>query len=430
MKIIVNPEREDWSKLTVRSLSDDESIGVRVAEIVERVRKEGDKALSELSAEIDGLVLDRFEVPVEEIASAAGCVDEKLKKAIETAAGNIEKFHRAQLRADIDMETMSGVRCVQRSVPVQTAGLYVPGGSAPLFSTVLMLAIPAKAAGCPRVVLCSPPQSDGRIAPEVLYAASVCGVDQVFRTGGAQAVAAMAYGTESIPRVDKIFGPGNRYVTQAKQLVSVSQVAIDMPAGPSEVMVMADHTAVPEFVAADMLSQAEHGPDSQAILLTDSYALAEQVSQAVEDQLAGLSRAETTARALTNSRIIVLDDRNKMVDFANVYAAEHLIVSMSDPWEIAGRITCAGSIFIGNYSPESAGDYASGSNHTLPTAGWANAYSGVNTGSFMKKITVQELTREGLAGLGGTIMTMAEAEGLDAHRNAVQIRLENDKRDE
>jgi histidinol dehydrogenase len=323
----------------------------------------------------------------------------------------------------VDIEIMPGIRCVQRSIPIERIGLYIPGGTAPLFSTVLMLAIPARIAGCREIVLCTPPSWIGSVAPEILYAASLCGISRVFLTGGAQAIAAMAYGTETIPRVDKIFGPGNRYVTKAKQLVSMSQVAIDLPAGPSEVMVLADDSADAGFVAADMLSQAEHGSDSQAIVAVHSPVLASKIVQCLNEQIETLSRKEFARKALMNSKILVFDKQQALIDFANAYAAEHLIISMRKPWEIAEQITAAGSIFIGNWSPESAGDYASGTNHTLPTSAWAKAYSGVNLDSFMKKITYQELSPQGLENLSDTLITMAEAEGLDAHAQAVKIRL-------
>ena len=323
------------------------------------------------------------------------------------------------------METMPGVRCVQRAVPIQRVGLYVPGGSAPLFSTVLMLAVPAQVAGCREIILCTPPDKQGKIAPAILYAASQAGVNRIFKVGGAQAIAAMAYGTESVPKVDKIFGPGNQYVTTAKQQVGLSTTAIDMPAGPSEVLVMADSSAVPEFVASDLLSQAEHGPDSQVVLLTPSRGFAEQVVAETERQLQQLARRDIARKALDNSRIIVMDTEDDLIDFCNAYGPEHLIVSMEHPWEIADRITAAGSLFIGNYTPESAGDYASGTNHTLPTYGWAHAYSGVNLDSFMRKMTYQEITPDGLRKIGRTIETMAEAEGLGAHKNAVTLRLKH-----
>lgn len=425
MEVIVNPERRDWPRFTRRAAGEDELLESRVKEILQLVRKDGDKAVLKLTKEIDGVELSFLELPADLIGQAADKVGNKLKEAIQAAAANIRKFHEAQHTGTIEVTVSAGVRCMQKPVPINRVGIYIPGGSAPLFSTVLMLAIPARIAGCGEVILCTPPSREGIPAPEILYAAALCGVNRIFLAGGAQAIAAMGYGTQSIPKVDKIFGPGNRYVTKAKQLVSVSETAIDMPAGPSEVMILADGTAVPGFVAADMLSQAEHGPDSQAILVCDSRSMAEMAVKCVESQLKGLSRMDTARKALSNSRIIVMDDTQDMIDFANEYAAEHLIISMSDAWAVCDKITSAGSIFIGNYSPESAGDYASGTNHTLPTAGWAKSYSGVNIDSFTKKITIQELDKDGLSSLSDTVVSMAEAEGLDAHANAVKIRLNN-----
>ena len=419
----INPDRGMWPNLTARATFSDKQIEDRVRDILSQVRERGDDALRSLAEQIDGVRLDSLQVTEQEIERARGKVSEELKEAIRTAIGNIAAFHRAQLREPVDMQTMPGVRCVQRTVPIQRIGLYVPGGSAPLFSTVLMLAVPARVAGCRNIVLCTPCSREGEVAAEVLYAAEQCGVDKIFKIGGAQAIAAMGYGTQTVPRVDKIFGPGNRYVTKAKQMLSVADVAIDMPAGPSEVMVLADDSADAAFVASDLLSQAEHGPDSQALLVCDNVRFAEQVERQLERQLAALPRAGIASRALENSRAIVFDLKDDMVDFANAYGAEHLIISMHDAWEVADRITAAGSVFIGNYSPESAGDYASGTNHTLPTCGWASAFSGVNTDSFVRKITYQELSREGLAALAPTITAMAEAEGLDAHGRAVKIRL-------
>ena len=348
-----------------------------------------------------------------------------MKSAIEVAVKNISAFHRAQLPKELRVITQSGVECMQRPVAIRRVGLYIPGGTAPLFSTVLMLALPASIAGCGEIILCTPTDKQGRVAAEVLYAARRCGVTKVYKAGGAQAIAAMAYGTESIPKVDKIFGPGNRYVTMAKQMVAARNTAIDMPAGPSEVMVLADASANPTFVAADMLSQAEHGRDSQAIVVCDSIALAESVASEVERQRVLLSRADYVAESLANSRAIVFDNRDDMIAFANEYAAEHLIVSMASAWNVVDKITAAGSIFIGNYSPESAGDYASGTNHTLPTSGWAHSCSGVNIDSFMRKITIQELSKSGIEALAPTIIAMAEAEGLEAHAAAVKVRIEN-----
>ena len=427
-KIYVNPPRSEWPALTARCTRQEEEIGERVAAILAEVRTGGDAALRRIVRRIEGYLPETFEVTRERRAEAAKAVSPQLKAALEQAKANIEAFHRAQLPAQVEVETMPGVRCVQRAVAIGRAGLYIPGGKAPLFSTVLMLALPARIAGCREVILCTPCGRDGRIAPEILYAADLCGVDRVFALGGAQAVAAMAYGTESIPRVDKIFGPGNRYVTKAKQLAGAADVAVDLPAGPSEVLVLADEDARPEFAAADLLSQAEHGDDSQAVLVCRSEEFARRAIASVGEQAARLSRRKAIGNSLANSRIVVFSDPDEQIAFADAYAPEHLIVAMRDAWDAAARITAAGSVFIGGYSPESAGDYASGTNHTLPTGGWARAYSGVNTESFMRKITYQELTRGGLEALAPTITAMAEAEGLDAHANAVRIRTEGGAR--
>ena len=427
-KIYVNPPRSEWPALTARCTRQEEEIGERVAAILAEVRTDGDAALRRIVRRIEGYLPETFEVTRERRAEAAKAVSPQLKAALEQAKANIEAFHRAQLPAQVEVETMPGVRCVQRAVAIGRAGLYIPGGKAPLFSTVLMLALPARIAGCREVILCTPCGRDGRIAPEILYAADLCGVDRVFALGGAQAVAAMAYGTESIPRVDKIFGPGNRYVTKAKQLAGAADVAVDLPAGPSEVLVLADEDARPEFAAADLLSQAEHGDDSQAVLVCRSEEFARRAIASVGEQAARLSRREAIGNSLASSRIVVFSDPDEQIAFADAYAPEHLIVAMRDAWDAAARITAAGSVFIGGYSPESAGDYASGTNHTLPTGGWARAYSGVTTESFMRKITYQELTRGGLEALAPTITAMAEAEGLDAHANAVRIRTEGGAR--
>lgn len=427
-KIYVNPPRSEWPALTARCTRQEEEIGERVAAILAEVRTDGDAALRRIVRRIEGYLPETFEVTRERRAEAAKAVSPQLQAALAQAKANIEAFHRAQLPAQVEVETMPGVRCVQRAVAIGRAGLYIPGGKAPLFSTVLMLALPARIAGCREVILCTPCGRDGQIAPEILYAADLCGVDRVFALGGAQAVAAMAYGTESIPRVDKIFGPGNRYVTKAKQLAGAADVAVDLPAGPSEVLVLADEDARPEFAAADLLSQAEHGDDSQAVLVCRSEEFARRAIASVGEQAARLSRREAIGNSLANSRIVVFSDPVEQIAFADAYAPEHLIVAMRDAWDAAARITAAGSVFIGGYSPESAGDYASGTNHTLPTGGWARAYSGVNTESFMRKITYQELTRGGLEALAPTITAMAEAEGLDAHANAVRIRTEGGAR--
>ena len=427
MELIINPSRSEWPRLCARPSDDNAVVRERVAAILERVRTQGDEALQALSREIDGVTIESLEVSEAEFAQADALVGGDVKRAIARAAANIRAFHEAQRPRTVDLETQEGVRCLQRAVPIRRVGLYIPGGSAPLFSTVLMLAIPAKVAGCPEIILCTPVSKDtGRVAPEVLYAARFCGVDRVFKAGGAQAVAAMAYGTGSIPAVDKIFGPGNQYVTTAKQLLGGKTVAIDMPAGPSEVMVLADRTARKECVAADLLSQAEHGPDSQVMLVCEEEALAREIMEELSRQSSALPRAAIAARALDKSRAVVFPDRETMTAFADAYGAEHLILSVRDPWEIADRITCAGSVFVGPWSPESAGDYASGTNHTLPTSGWARAFNGVNLDSFVRKITFQELTKDGLEALAPTITALAEAEGLRAHANAVTIRLQDE----
>lgn len=423
LKIYNEPERAEWATLTERFTRQEEEITRQVAAILAEVQTGGDRALREITSRIEDREITAFEVPAEVRNAAEALIPAVLKEALATAKANIETFHRAQLTPEVDTDPMPGVRCVQRAVPIRRVGLYVPGGKAPLFSTVLMLAIPARVAGCKEIILCTPAARNGSIAPEILYAADLCGVDRVFAVGGAQAVAAMAYGTESIPRVDKIFGPGNRYVTKAKQLVGANVVAVDLPAGPSEVLVLADDEASPAFAAADLLSQAEHGGDSQAVLVCASMEFALDAQRAVEKQLLQLRRGDIIRDTLCQSRIIVLGNRDERIAFSNAYAPEHLIISMQNPWEAAAEITAAGSVFIGAYSPESAGDYASGTNHTLPTGGWARAYSGVNTDSFLRKITYQELTRNGLAALSSTIIAMAEAEGLGAHAAAVRIRM-------
>ncbi len=423
MDLYINPPKSEWSTLTERNIPNDPEVDRAVKAIIERVRTEGDAALKAMAHDFDHTDISCFEVSKAEIEEGIKAVSDEVKAAILNAKGNITKFHEAQMPHEISVETSPGVRCYQRPVPIDRVGLYIPGGQAPLFSTVLMLAVPAKIAGCREVILCTPQSGNRPIAPEILYTASICGVDKIYRIGGAQAIAAMALGTESIPKVDKIFGPGNRFVTKAKQQLS-SIVAIDMPAGPSEVLVMADETASPTFVAADMLSQAEHGSDSQAILVCTDEKIAQQVKSEVERLSASLTRSSSVANSLSHSRLIVFTGRNEMIEFVNAYAPEHLIISMENPWKVAAGVKAAGSVFIGNYSPESAGDYASGTNHTLPTGAWAKSYSGVNIDSFIRKITFQELTRDGLASLAPTIITMANAEGLDAHALAVKVRIQ------
>ncbi len=417
------PTPGEWEPLTRRAVIDQKEVFEKVSPILEAVRQDQDKALKELTRRFDGVTIDDFAVTEKEILDGCMQVDSKLKGAINTAVINIRKFHESQKQSIRKIETSPGVVCWQRSTPIEKVGLYIPGGSAPLFSTVLMLAIPAAIAGCREVILCSPPGKDGNIHPAILFAAHLCGVSKIFRIGGAQAIGAMAYGTETIPAVDKIYGPGNSFVTAAKQLVTLDGVAIDLPAGPSEVEVMADESANPAFVASDLLSQAEHGPDSQSILITTSENLINQVQAEIERQLALLPRAEITKKALNNSRLILLNSEEEMVAFTNKYAPEHLILSVRDYAATAEKILNAGSVFLGNYTPESAGDYASGTNHTLPTYGYARAYSGVNLDAFCKKITFQEISRKGLKKLGPVIEIMAAAEHLEAHKMAVSLRL-------
>ncbi len=422
--VYIEPERQSWAALCSRAASDDSDIEQAVREILETVRTGGDRALLDYALRFDKADLSGgLRVTEEEFREAEASVPGPLAEAIRTAYADIRCFHEAQRPGTIRVETAPGVVCVQKAVPIRRVGLYIPGGRAPLFSTVLMLGVPAQVADCPDVLLCSPPGPDGRVHPAILFAASLCGITDVFKVGGAQAIAAMAYGTESIPARDKIFGPGNRFVTKAKQMLGLTEVSIDMPAGPSEVMVLADATADPAFVAADFLSQAEHGPDSQSVLVCTSAAVADAVVRETERQMAALSRSEIIRKSLSRSRIIVLQDRAAIVDFANAYASEHLIIQMEDPWAVAEEITAAGSVFIGPWSPESAGDYASGTNHTLPTGGWARSCSGLNLDAFMRKMTLQELSREGLSNLGGVIREMALAEGLDAHAAAVEVRV-------
>lgn len=420
---ILYPEREAWPRLMQRGITDTSAVRETVAAVLADVRRRGDQALLEYEERFDGVTLMSLRVSEEEMAEAESLVDEPLKEALAVAAANIRRFHEAQRMQPISVVTTGGVTCSQRAVPIQKVGLYVPGGTAPLFSTVLMLAIPAKIAGCRQIVLCTPPDRQGKIHPAILYAAQMAGVTEIYKTGGSQAIAAMAYGTETVPRVYKIFGPGNRFVMEAKQQASVQNVAIDMPAGPSEVMIIADGEANPTFVAADFLSQAEHGADSQSILLTTDRTLAEKVADETERLLAALPRRDLIRRSLSHSRIIVLANEDEMMDFANEYAPEHLIINHKEADRLAERVENAGSVFLGAYACESAGDYASGTNHTLPTSGYAHAYSGVNLDSFMKKITFQTLSEEGIANLGPVIETLAENEELMAHKLAATVRI-------
>lgn len=417
------PARESWKEFLKRPALNVEGLYDRVQAVLDNVKANGDKALLDYEEQFDGIRLSSLAVSEEELADAESQVSEELKEAIRKAAANIEKFHASQMPKPARIETTPGVTCWQKAVAIQKVGLYIPGGTAPLFSTVLMLAIPAKIAGCSEIVLCTPPNKQGKVNPAILYAAKVAGVNRFFKLGGSQAIAAMAYGTESVPKVFKIFGPGNPYVTAAKQIVSLRDAAIDMPAGPSEVEVIADETANPVFVAADLLSQAEHGRDSQVILATTSRELLDKVQAEVERQTALLPRMEIAGSALEHSRLVLLKDTDEIIELTNQYAPEHLIIQTKDYMEIAERVVNAGSVFLGSYSPESAGDYASGTNHTLPTSGYATAYSGVNLDSFMRKITFQELTQQGLRTLGPVIETMAAGEFLDAHKNAVTVRL-------
>lgn len=422
--ILINyPPREQWTEILRRPALDTENLFDTVRSIIDRVKAEGDKAVLDYEARFDKVELASLAVTEEEMQEAVKAVGVELKAAIYLAQNNIETFHAAQRFTGKKVETMEGVTCWQKAVGIEKVGLYIPGGTAPLFSTVLMLAVPAKLAGCKEIVLCSPPGKDGKIHPAVLFAARVAGVSKIYKAGGVQAIAAMAYGTESIPKVYKIFGPGNQYVTAAKQLVSLRDVAIDMPAGPSEVEVLADETANPVFVAADLLSQAEHGADSQALLITTSEKLQKEVMYEVERQLGYLPRRDIAAKALENSKLIVVKDTEEALQMTNEYAPEHLIIQTTDYHQLAERVTNAGSVFLGPLSPESAGDYASGTNHTLPTNGYAKAYSGVSLDSFIRKITFQEILPQGMCAIGPAIEVMAANEQLDAHKNAVTVRL-------
>jgi histidinol dehydrogenase len=423
MKIIRNPERNTWSELLKRPRLNHEILEEQLQEIIKDVAENGDAAVKKYSSKFDKCNTDSLEITAEEIKAASREVEPALKKAIEEALWNIQTFHKKQRSQTETTITTAGVRCWQKPLPINKVGLYIPGGSAPLLSTALMLGIPARIAGCEQIILCTPPDSQGKVSSSILYIAGLLGIDRVFRVGGAQAIAAMAYGTESIPAVNKIFGPGNQYVATAKQIVSRSKVAIDLPAGPSELAVVADSSANPAFIASDLLSQAEHGPDSQVLLFSDSTDMIEQVQIELNKQLKKLPRKEIAAKALDHSKMILLEDQKEIMDMVNAYAPEHLILVTRNYMDLAEEVVNAGSVFLGDYTPESAGDYASGTNHTLPTNGWAHVYSGVNMDSFYKKITFQEISRYGLANIGDSIMTMAEAEQLQAHSNAVSIRL-------
>ncbi|MBX2876126.1 MAG: histidinol dehydrogenase [Saprospiraceae bacterium] len=425
MQSYIFPDRAKWPEILERPALDNSQLEATVGQVLQEIREKGDEALKAYTKKFDGVDLDQLHITAEEIAAAEASLSPDLKAAIQVAKQNIEKFHaQQQLKVEV-VETMPGVQCWRKSVGIEKVGLYIPGGTAPLFSTVLMLGIPAKLAGCKEIILCSPPRTENTVHPAVIYAANLVGVTKIFKAGGVQAIGAMAYGTESVPQVYKIFGPGNQYVTSAKQLVNKEGLPIDMPAGPSEVLVCADERANPAFVAADLLSQAEHGTDSQVVLVTFSEETLSKVQAAVVEQLAKLPRKEIAEGALLNSAGVVLKDQREAIDFINAYAPEHLILAMEHAEEVGEAIINAGSVFLGNYTPESVGDYASGTNHTLPTNGFARSYSGVSLDSFVKKITFQKLSKEGLQLLGPAVEKMAEAEELIAHKNAVSIRLQN-----
>ncbi len=425
MEIIKYPNKENWAALLERPSFKSQINEEAIADIMTQVKENGDKAVLKYTELFDKIIIKEMLVSEEEINSSSNLVSAELKNAINMAKNNIEKFHKLQFLSNQDkIETTAGVTCWKKTVPISKVGLYIPGGSAPLFSTVLMLGIPAMIATCENVILCTPPNSKGEIHPAILYTANLVGIKKIVKVGGAQAIAAMTFGTETIPKVYKIFGPGNQYVTIAKQMAQRSGVAIDMPAGPSELAIIADDDCVASFVAADLLSQAEHGPDSQVVLFTTSLKVAEDVNNELKIQLEDLSRKEIASIALNNSKCIILENMDNVIEMVNEYAPEHLIIATSDEESIAERIVNAGSVFLGNYTPEAAGDYASGTNHTLPTSGFAKAFSGVSTDDFVKKITFQKITEAGITNLGPTIEIMASAEGLSAHKNAISIRLQ------
>lgn len=429
MKTYNKPNKGQWAELSQRPVINQEQLSEAVSSIINDVKLNGDKALIKYASLFDGVELESLAVNENELAQANKLVSQDLKDAVQLAYYNIYKFHTAQQLQEEVVETTIGVKCWRKSVAIEKVGLYIPGGSAPLFSTILMLGIPAKIAGCKEIVLCTPPNKHEDINPAILYTARLVGITKIFKAGGAQAIAAMANGTETIPQVYKIFGPGNQYVTKAKELLQQTGVAIDMPAGPSEVLIIADKTCNPSFVSADLLSQAEHGADSQVILLSDNLTIIKQCLAEVEKQISELPRKEIALKALANSKAIVLNSINECIDFSNQYAPEHLIIASEQANKYADDISNAGSVFLGNYSCESAGDYASGTNHTLPTNGYAKSYSGVSLDSFVKKITYQELSIEGISNIGKAIEIMAEAEELMAHKNAVSIRLKEIKND-
>jgi histidinol dehydrogenase len=424
MKSVKNPKREDWKGLLKRPYADEAKLVEKVKAILEKQKAGGDAALIGFTKEFDGIEISGLEVSAEEIADAANQLNTELKDAIQQAGSNIKEFHLLQ-RVTYAKYEKPGHVCWTKAIAIEKVGLYIPGGSAPLFSTVLMLGIPAKLAGCKEIILCTPPGKDGNIHPAILYAAKHAGINRIFKAGGAQAIAAMAYGTETIPAVNKIFGPGNQYVTAAKQLVQMEGIAIDMPAGPSELCVLADDSANAAYVAADLLSQAEHGADSHVVLVTTSETMLNTVLEEIEKQLDVLPRKEIAAKSVKNGLAVFVDTFDQAIDMVNEYAAEHLILNCSNSDQVAEQVINAGSVFIGNFSPESAGDYATGTNHTLPTNGYAKAYSGVGIDSFVKKVSFQKMSRDGLYDMSKTIIAMAEAEGLEAHAAAVRIRIKN-----
>jgi histidinol dehydrogenase len=425
MKTIILPDKNKWETICQRPGMNKTDLDGVVRNIIDRVKSESDEAVLYFNRKFDGLAPGNLKVSSDELEKSYGQVPESLRNAINIAKGNIEKFHSAQMVTEPVVETTPGVRCWRKNVPVEKVGLYIPGGSAPLFSTLLMLGIPAKLAGCREIVVCTPSGKDGKISPLILYAANLIGITEIFKVGGAQAIAAMAYGTETIPRVYKIFGPGNQYVTKAKEMVQEDGTAIDMPAGPSEVLVIADRGASAEFIAADLISQAEHGPDSQVIMLTDNQQLINNINSEIENQVQVLPRKDIIMKALENSSLVLLESLSDCIELSNIYAPEHLIINTADPAALAEKIINAGSVFIGKYSCESAGDYASGTNHTLPTNGFAKNYSGVSTDSFLKKISFQDISEEGIKTLGPVITLLAEAELLEGHKSAVTVRLKS-----
>jgi histidinol dehydrogenase len=425
MNLVINPPKKEWSDILQRPVFDAKSLMPMVQEVLNAIQEKGDQAVKDYTLSFDQVNLSSIQLNEDQINQIASTLDSHVKKAIEVAKINIEKFHQTQLQKVEKIETMPGVWCWRKSIGIEKVGMYIPGGTAPLFSTVLMLGIPASIAGCKEIILCTPPNKDGKIDAAIAYAAQLIGIKNIYTIGGVQAIGAMAFGTESVPKVYKIFGPGNQYVTAAKQLVQQYGTAIDMPAGPSEVCVWADETAIPSFVAADLLSQAEHGADSQVLLVASEEKIVEQVKQALNEQLLLLPRKDFAEKALANSKAIVIHETEQALALINEYAPEHLILSIQQAEMMAEKVWNAGSVFIGNYSPESVGDYASGTNHTLPTNGYAKAYSGVSVDSFVKKVTFQQLTERGLTNIAQTVMDMAKAESLDAHSKAVQIRVDH-----